>query len=171
MVIDWGQHQVLCKILFGSKMLKLDNPRDEDWIMFTDKVERQEGLHRICFENKVIQSFIDGRNEPTDYFKVICLYQRCGAFHSEENYPFKHFDILQHKKVWIKQLQGYMSTIQPEEKEILDKYYYHILYQYYMIVENTYWISEAAKEQVQKIHDYQMPSEFFYQLRDMINNL
>ena len=66
-------------------MLKLDNPRDEDWIMFTDKVERQEGLHRICFENKVIQSFIDGRNEPTDYFKVICLYQRCGAFHSEEN--------------------------------------------------------------------------------------
>mgnify|MGYP006988383097 CR=1 FL=1 len=54
---------------------------------------------------------------------------------------------------------------------ILPKQFYHILYQYYMIIENTHWISDSAKVDVQKIHDLEMPSSYFYELRDLINSL
>jgi hypothetical protein len=40
-----------------------------------------------------------------------------------------------------------------------------------MIKENTHWISEPAKELVQKIHDLEMPSSYFYELKDLINSL
>ena len=40
-----------------------------------------------------------------------------------------------------------------------------------MIMENAHWISNEAKANVQKIHDLEMPSSYFYELRDLINNL
>ena len=58
-----------------------------------------------------------------------------------------------------------------KKNEILSKPFYHILYQYYMIIENAHWISDEAKANVQKIHDLEVPSSYFYELRDLINNL
>ena len=40
-----------------------------------------------------------------------------------------------------------------------------------MIKENTHWISEEAKAEVQKIHDLEVSSSYFYELRDLINSL
>ena len=98
------------------------------------------------------------------------------GFHcNESNFPIK-FNILQHKDRWIACLKSYMNLERTEklvlqEKRGLSKKFYHILYQYYMIKENTHFISEEAKNHVQKIHDLNMPSSYFYELKELINQL
>lgn len=166
------------KVLFGSKMLKLDNNRDEDWVIFIEehpKGERQIGCKSIAFFKKFIDGFINGRTQPQDPYVSQHLFQLSGRFHDDENYPFKDFNILEHKGVWIKQLKGYMNHPKTEKlafsRETLHKTFYHILYQYHMIVDNVHFISDETKVDVQKIHDYEMPSSYFYELRDKINSL
>lgn len=167
------------KFLFGSKMLQLNNCRDEDWQTFIAEhpkgQERQKGVRSIKFFNMFINHFIEGKNLPDNFYKSCFLYQVSSGFHEEENYPFKEFNILEHKKVWIEQLKGYMNLPETEEKAFskntLAKTFYHILYQYHMILENAHFISDEAKVDVQRIHDLEMPSNYFYDLRDKINSL
>ena len=49
--------------LFGSKMLKLNNPRDEDWLEFVD-VPRgtalKENQRRVEFSKMIIKTFVEG---------------------------------------------------------------------------------------------------------------
>lgn len=170
---------MVLKYLFGSKMLKLNNNRDEDWQTFVidhpEGQERQRGVRSIKFFNVLISHFTKGINRPEDFYKSCFLYQLSTGFHEEENYPFKHFNILEHKEVWINQLKGWINLPETEERALsrdtLPKTFYHILYQYNMILENTHFISEEAKVDVQKIHDFEMPTSYFYELRDMINSL
>lgn len=167
------------KYLLGSKLLQLNNPRDEDWVTFIPEHpegERKRGCRSIKFFNIILNHFIEGKNQPTDFYKSCFLYQTSnGFFEGDENYPFEYFNILEHKEVWIEQLKGYMNHLETEElalkRDTLYKTFYHILYQYHMIVEDTHWISDEAKVDVQKIHDYEMPSSYFYELRDKINSL
>lgn len=167
------------KVLFGSKMLKLDNNRDEDWVTFIEKhprgEERKQGYKSIEFFKGFIKYFIEGNNRPDDFYKSCALYELSAGFHDEENYPFKDFNIFDYKQIWINQLKGYMNHPKTEElalgRDTLQKTFYHILYQYNMIVENTHFISEEAKVDVQKIHDFEMPSNYFYELRNKINSL
>lgn len=166
------------KYLFGSHLLKLKCCRDEDWLTFVDKPpkELERGERSIRFNNIIISHFIEGNNRPEDVHKSYIMYQLSkGFFEGDENYPFKHFNILEHKEVWINQLKGWINLPETEEralsKDFLPKQFYHILYQYYMITENVHFISEEAKVDVQKIHDFEMPTSYFYELRDMINSL
>ena len=170
----------MSKYIFGSQMLKLDYARDGDWLSFVDSkditdTQRKQGIRSFPFHQNIINFFIEGRNQDDDFYKSCFLYQLSGGFRDDENYPFKDFNILDHKEVWIKQLKGYMNLPKTEEKalkgDILPKTFYHILYQYYMITENVHFISEEAKVDVQKIHDFEMPSSYFYELRDKINSL
>ena len=164
--------------LFGSKMLKLDNPRDEDWLTFVDAprgTPMERNQRRIEFSQLIIKTFIEGRNEPTDSYKALFLYQLSKGFQNCEDYPLNDFNILEHKTVWIEQLKNYMNLDATVEfatnRDYLPKKFYHILYQYNMIVEDVHFISDAAKVNVQKIHDLEMPSSYFYELRDLINSL
>lgn len=166
------------KYLFGSKMLKLNNCRDEDWLVFVNEHSpeaRQRGHRRIPFYNTIIKHFVEGKGHSNNFYQSCYLFQLSNGFFDDENYPFKDFNILEHKKVWIEQLKGYMNHADTEQLalngEVLHKTFYHILYQYNMIVENTHFISEEAKVDVQKIHDYAMPSSYFYKLRELINSL
>ena len=167
------------KYLFGSKMLKLDNPRDEDWITFVDAPlgARKMGLQeqRIGFRRSVTQAFIESKTPHNDHYTCWKLYQTSAGFHDDPDYPFSDFNILEHKPVWIMHLKNFMSLGSTEQMALkgatLPKIFYHILYQYHMIVENTHWISDEAKVNVQKIHDLEMPSSYFYELKDQINNL
>ena len=169
------------KYLFGSKMLKLNNPRDEDWLEFVDvprgtKIDnRLHNRHRLGFERRRIESFIEGKNMPTDSYKALIFYQLSGGFQEDDNYPFKDFNILEHKKVWAAHLKNYINQPSTEQfalmYENLHKKFYHLLYQYYMITENSHWISDEARVNVQKIHDLEMPSSYFYELRELINSL
>ena len=160
-------------------MLKLNNCRDEDWLTFVEQHNpegRQKGHRSIPFYKKFTQFFIDGKTQPNDLYATCFMYQTSkGFFEGDENYPFKDFNILEHKEVWIKQLKGYMNYPDTEQfalkGDVLPKTFYHILYQYYMITENVHFISEEAKVDVQKIHDFEMPKEYFYTLKDMINSL
>ncbi len=166
------------KYLFGSKMLKIDTARDEDWIIFVNKrgADIKEKNHRsIPFYNRMIARFAEGKNNADNGFKALYLYQLSYPFIDDTAYPFKHFNIFEHKQVWIAQLKGYINLEKTEQlatkEELLPKQFYHLLYQYYMITENTHFISDEAKANVQKIHDLEMPSNYFYELRDLINGL
>lgn len=166
------------KYVLGSKMLRMNNPRDVDEITFVDEPSwkvREHGKRSIPFVKMIIDSFTKGENNPTDFFKSLYIYQHSAPFIEDENYPFGDFNILEHKDVWVEQLRGHMNLTSTEEmatkKDILPKNFYHILYQYNMIVENAHWISDEARVNVQKIHDLEMPSSYFYELRELINNL
>ena len=112
---------------------------------------------------------------PTDSYKALIFYQLSGGFQEDANYIFKDFNILEHKEVWIAHLKNYMNLPETEQFAFsfdkLHKKFYHILYQYYMITEDTHFISEAAKAEVQKIHDFEEPKEKFFGLKDLINSL
>ena len=166
------------KYLFGSKMLKMSNPRDEDYIEFVTgpgKNIQDRTQRSIPFYKKMINLFILGQTDENDMYNACFLYQNSAPFFNDENYPFNFFNILEHKRVWIEQLKAYMNSERAEKgatkTDILPKQLYHILYQYHMIKENTHWISDEARVDVQKIHDREMPSSYFYELRDKINSL
>jgi hypothetical protein len=166
------------KYLFGSKMLGLSNNRDEDWLTFVEdnaKTAREKGCQSIPFYKSVISSFIRGTHITQDPYNALYLYQLSTEFYKETSYPFKDFNILDHKEVWKNWLKAYINAENIEQKansqEYLLKNFYHILYQYYMITENIHFISEPAKAEVQKIHDLEMPSSYFYELRNLINSL
>lgn len=167
-------------ILLGSKMLKLNNARDEDWIEFVDK--KQSEITEICkkrsipaFRN-ILARFCECKYsgyKATPHI-IRTLYQLSKGFH-DENYLFGEFNIFDNKQEWIACLKRYMSASENEEfalkNDTLPKDFYHILYQYNMIVENAHFISDTAKVNVQKIHDLEMPSSYFYELRNLINTL
>lgn len=157
-------------------MLKLANCRDEDWFTFTDSLSLQEnGCQSIAFYQTIINHFILGKNVPSDSYKATILYQLSNEFQNDSAYPFNSFNILEHRAVWIEHLKNFINLETTEQfaqsREKLPKQFYHLLYQYYMIVENAHWISEKAKVEVQKIHDLEMSPIYFYTLRDLINNL
>jgi hypothetical protein len=166
------------KYLTGSKMLKLENNRDEDWITFVaadSKIAQKKGCHSIAFYQTILKHFIGGINIAADPYKALYLYQLSNGFIVDEEYPFKDFNILEHKEVWVKWLKAYINAKSSEDwatkTEVLPKQFYHLLYQYYMIKENTHWISDEAKAEVQKIHDLEMPSSYFEELKALINSL
>lgn len=164
--------------LMGSKMLGLKNTRDEDWITFAD-CSTEEGRNISCksidFVNLLIKSFIDAKNVKYSFYHAVYLYQLSSDFINETEYPFNYFNVLEYKKQWIQWLKAFINSKAAkkyaEKDEYLPKYFYHILYQYHMIIENIHWISSEAKANVQKIHDLEMPSSYFYELRDLINSL
>lgn len=166
------------KYLFGSKLLKINNPRDEDWLIFVNEKASKvkEKNHRsIPFYNRMITRFTEGKNNVDNGFKALYLYQLSAPFINDANYPFNHFNIFEHKQVWIAQLKGYINREKTEQAaiktELLPKQFYHLLYQYYMLTEDVHFISAEAKAKVQKIHDLEMTSSYFYELRELINDL
>ena len=166
------------KYLFGSKMLKMNNCRDEDWLTFTSdnaRTARENGYKSIPFYKRIVKCFTEGKNVKADPFNAMFLYQLSAPFISDPNYPFNDFNIFEHKEVWIAWLKAFVNSSNNEtwatKKDILPKQFYHVLYQYYMITEDVHWISDEAKAVVQKIHDYEMPSSYFYDLRNLINSL
>ncbi len=159
-------------------MLKLNYNRDEDWVTFVDECSKDATAKKcqsIPFYNRIKECFIKGEYINKNPYYALFMYQISVGFHDDTNYPFKEFNILEHKEVWIKWLKAYMNAEDTEmwamEKDVLPKQCYHILYQYYMITENVHFISEEAKVDVQKIHDFEMPSSYFYELRDRINSI
>ena len=166
------------KCLFGSKMLKLANCRDVDEYKFVNKnaLEIKESDARsIRAMTHIISQFVMEKNQAHDSFKALTLYQVSNGFHNEPEYPFNFFNILNYKVIWINHLKNFINLDKTEawatKFEVFPKRFYHLLYQYHMIVENTHWISDEAKVNVQKIHDLEMPSSYFYELRNLINSL
>lgn len=166
------------KYMLGSKMLKLKNARDEDWVSFVESEGKditEIGYRSLPCERTILKHFINGKNIKPDHYKAVILYQLSAGFIDDAEYPFKDFNILEHKEVWKQWLKAYINEEKNEtwatKTDILPKQFYHLLYQYNMIVEDTHWISDEAKADVQKIHDLEMPSSYFYELRGLINQL
>lgn len=176
------------KYLYGSKLLKLNNPHDEDWLIFIDlpaskiRVAQRNGkiktknVHSLPLIKTLMQHFLKKDHVKVDPYKALYLYQLSGGFFTEDpEYIFKDFNVLDYKEVWSLWLKTYVNSEDTEtlacHTSNLPKHFYQLLYQYYMIKENTHWISEEAKAEVQKIHDLEKPSSYFYELRDLINSL
>lgn len=166
------------KYLLGSQMLGLANCHDEDWVTFIDDTTaaaRAEHCQSIPFYKVLIRHFKTNDKIKPDYYQALFMYQLSEGFHNSEEYIFKDFNILEHVETWKLWLKAYVNSKAIEEQVKKDsriiKWCYHLLYQYYMIKENTHWISEEAKAEVQKIHDLEVPSSYFYELQDLINSL
>lgn len=145
-------------------MLKLKNCKDIDYIPNS----------KIPSITAILNEYTQGNNHPLDAYKTLYLYQLSNGFHNEESYDFKDFNIFNYKTIWIQQLQNHFAILnlqQIAQLQVLPKFFYHYLYQYYMIIENTHYISNGAKEPVQKIHDLQMPGEYVYELSNLIYSL
>jgi hypothetical protein len=158
-------------------MLKLDNCSDEDWVVFVDDSRPYVGkiaTRSYPFYSRLVDNFKKGRNADGDPYKALFLYQMSKGFHEDSEYPFD-FDILQYKDIWAKCLKTYINKPEVEQSALksgsLPKKFYHLLYQFVMITENTHFISDREKAIVQKIHDHQMPSDYFYVLKNLINDL
>lgn len=165
--------------LFGSKLLRLNNCRDEDWrsFYFGNSPDSHSEQHSINLDVELerINNFTRKRYIHENPNKALYLYQMSRGFHEkEDDFPI-YFNILNYKDIWVEVLQSYVNSITTENTalrtDILPKKFYHLLYQYHMIREDAHWISDEAKVDVQKIHDFEMPSSYFYELRDLINNL
>ena len=166
------------KYLFGSKLLKLENNRDEDWITFEDaptKIANEHRCHSIPFFKDLLKYFSDTSKVKSNSYNARYLYQLSNGFITDPDYPFEYFNILENKTAWIGWIKAYMNDPKTEQcaiqGEVLPKQFYHILYQYYMIKENAHFISDTSKVLVQKIHDLEVASSYFYELRDLINSL
>ena len=150
--------------LVGSTMLRLSHPRDEDYI----------SQHKIVFLQQIMEEYTQGRNHQKDSYKALFIYQLSCGFHCDIDYPFKSFNIFDHRDIWISHLQAYMRTLRIQHisaQKILPKEYYHLLYQYYMIVENAHYISAESLAEVQKIHDLEVPGFEIYRIQELINSL
>lgn len=150
------------KTLVGSSLLLLDNCRDVDWLTTVDHVKDILGRFKI------------GAVSRTDFYASWALFQFSAPFHPEDNYIFKDFNIFEYKEIWIRQLKGYINSIDLEKialKQVLPKWYYQYVYQYYMIIENVHFISAEAKAEVQKIHDLEVPGSYIYRIKELIDSL
>lgn len=164
--------------LFGSQLLKLDNCRDEDWCEYADVAQTAEvssnSPRSIQATKDFLENFKRGAVPAGDNYSTLMVYQFSDYWHKEE-YPFAGFNIFEHQKEWIRHLKGFMNDENIErnalKKEKLQKEFYHIVYQYYMIKEQQFDISKEGRLLVQKIHDLEMPSLFFYELKKQINQL
>ena len=101
------------KFLFGSKMLRLNNCRDEDWIIFSNDMVEQYDHKSPCHhiniqhEKKIIDNFKTNNIISNSVYQALFLYQMSEGFHcNESNFPIK-FNILQHKApVLLKSVQS-----------------------------------------------------------------
>ena len=159
-------------------MLKLNNNRDEDCVSYIDAdttVARETKCHSISFQKALIDCFTRGNFIHCHPYNALFMFQCSSGFHNEQGYPFSDFNILEHKEVWKQWLKAYMNDEATEQwankTDILPKQFYNILYQYNMIIENVHFISDKAKVDVQKIHDKEMPSSYFTELKHLINSL
>ena len=155
------------KYLVGSQMLKLANFRDSDLIELGD--------YSKAFIVKALPNFIAKNICPGDAFFGRHLFQYSNEFHiGHKEYPYKDFNIFDYKETWISCLKSYIAFLDlnlNKNTTHLPKHLWNALYQYYMIKENTHWISEEAKAEVQKIHDLEMPTSYFEELKALINSL
>ena len=170
------------QFLFGSRLLKLDNCRDYDYVHFdTDEVVRIEGEHHINHNSYHVESvFRNIRDSKTkllsnNFIIINYFYQFSKCFHPEPDYPLQ-CDIRNIKEGWITLLKRHINDSEAEKRytentDILRKNFYHIAYQYFMIVDNAIYLEGEHKQIVQKIHDKEMPVAYFQELKQLINAL
>ena len=155
--------------LVGSKLLDLNNPSDTDILVIADR-----GLNSTFRTyNGRLLNFAHHPRYSQDLFVGQYIYQYSQGFHPDEEYPFKWFNIFDHKERWLASLKNSLDKqmLSLNLDEALPKHFYHYLYQYYMIVENTHRISAEALAEVQKIHDLQVKGDYVYHLKELIDSL
>ena len=166
--------------IVGSKMLGLSNCGDTDIVCYGNPgVKHTEGTQFIYKDLDALKLFLSKFDDPDSlaghFNRPFCghFYQHSKCFHPDvENYPID-WDVREHKEGWKKILKNHITHEEAEGYYILKegvcrKTLYNIAYQYYMILRDTVWLNEEDLAIVQKIHDLQMPAEYFYILRDQI---
>lgn len=166
--------------IVGSKMLGLENCHDVDRIYFGDASPNSMGEDHIVIANvalikSILLKFDDPNRFSEDFNRPICVhyFQLSKCFHPEDDYPID-YDIRDHKDGWKQILKNHITHEEAEKYYILSdsgicrKNLYNIAYQYYMLLDDVVWVTGEHLEIIQKIHDLQMPAEYFYKLREQI---
>lgn len=168
--------------LVGSRLLRMDNCGDTDYCYFSKiRLPKEYKVHKIPMVAKLMQNFpkylkyrnAKGSTSTMSVSNYYYQYSKC--FHPEEDWPIT-WDIRDYKEDWIKMLKNHINSEEAitqyiKGKTFIDKKFYNIAYQYFMIRDNTVYLEGESKQIVQKIHDRQMPISYFYEMRELINAL
>ena len=180
------------RYLLGSKILKLDNSRDHDYIVVSEGEEyRREWLENgedilyigeITLKNKLEFKDIDSlisNNTPSNrqlLNRMLYNYQYDKDIMPEEfcitytllDYREELTKLLKHIKE--KKLFNFNKRIKINN-QFCSKIVYHIAYNIFILQNNSPILTQEQKEIIQKIHDFKMPVEYVDVLNEMIDNL
>lgn len=168
---------MITKYLIGSQFLKLQNCKDTDYLLTgeqlsTVSLQKNESYLPIDFFQWYVDFLKGDEEKTTDSFVFFTLYQFSQGWRPD--FPVK-FEMLDFKKKWIKLLQHFVNSEEATKRMLTGgkatKVFYHIAYQYYILKENTYQISEEGLSLVQHIHDFGMEEKDFFELKNMVNSL
>jgi hypothetical protein len=166
--------------LVGSKLLRLDNCGDTDYVYFDKGLDFSPApnYHYIQYSAKeldfILKLFKSRPNNCLDFISYLFQFSSC--FHPESDYPVT-WNVFEDKKAWVKALNVLMTDKGSYEKFIdadagvLKKEFYNVAYQYYMIIESSPWLSKHNLDIVQKIHDRKMDINYFNFLKKKIAEL
>ena len=165
--------------LVGSRLLMLDNCRDTDYIYF-DGIKQSSGNNCCYIKMNLphVELILSQMGNPAKTlrsfnFPVCNYYYQFSSCFQPDDFPIK-WDIRDNKEAWKTLLKQHISNQKAVDKYInpseglCKKPLYNIAYQYFMIVDDAVWLSGEHKQIVQKIHDLEMPSDYFYELKEKI---
>jgi len=166
------------KYQLGSKLLNLDNTRDNDFVILVDgdrdtNYRSKEDGDCFCMSKAYLDKFINFEEE-FDY-KTIAIYIVLYQYDKDiigQNFPIE-YHILDRKNDFIRLLKFIrenkllnldteikISTKENRKFYICSKIQYHIVYNLFIIKNNSVNLTAEQKAIIQKIHDRQMPAEY-----------
>lgn len=153
----------------GSTILKLENVGDIDVVSFTDSTyepidvikgkSNYHVLHVSCAQRKHAYKYLYKKSKFMSEQMALYLYQYSNELHPESN--VRLFSLLECKEQWKEALFCFVKTLPELTESTIPKKYYNIVYQYYIIQNNSFNLREEQMENVQKIHDSEMPTSFW----------
>lgn len=153
--------------IIGSTLLGLSNTHDIDYICSDAKekiVNQPNTIYHGCradslsiVENR-IQKFINYETTTTGIYQFDYRIIK-------QDFPI-HFDILNYKNQIICMLKRVIKNLPPKSKQ-----WYHVLYLYYILENNSVTLTSEQFENVQKAHDRVIDNEIISDIKIKIKKL
>lgn len=166
------------KYLVGSKLLGLSNAKDTDYVVLVKK----NGVYK-----RVIEDGADVLYISEEYVKQIMSFTfnsytySINAFNYDANIIGQDFPIEYHILDYKKELKALLQYIAKNnlfnfnDKISVDgsmsPNLYRVYYNYCILENNSVFLTAIQKENVQKIHDKEMPISFLNELKEKILKL
>jgi hypothetical protein len=170
----------MSKYLIGSKLLGLDNNKDNDYLIISDeydykrKYENGEDVLYRSTEN--MQKFMMFDVDMKTNAGLLLLNYQLDKNIIGQNFPIE-YNLLDYRSQLIELLNMIVEykllnfSKRISSKGHCSKRLYHIAYNIFIIQNNSPIITEEQKAIIQKLHDRQMSITYIDELSEMIANL
>jgi len=170
------------KFLVGSKALNLSNPRDCDYIVIADTYD----------DVKKIKHTAENENLRNDYHvKTIETFKRMSEMNSMDSHMmlsyqldkkinnespcslclFEHTEKLKSFLKTIVERNGFFINphfVEMWKKNKVPKIRYHLVYNWFLLRNMDYKLSDTQQKVIERIHAKDMPMDFSFEFNDKI---